>query len=119
MKRGVRSGVTLVELMVVILLLGFLTGVVGLTIGSTPQVGSLDPATVALLQARDSALRVGHPVTITLYHARRAHRATAYPDGRVLTDMHTSVDPLSGSVDGNAMTPADESYQRGAGDAER
>src|SRR5690242_17553113 len=98
--RGERQGVTLIELMVVILLLGLLAGVVGLTMGSTPSVGSLDPTTVAVLQARDSALRTGHPVTIAFSDEGSAHHATAYPDGRVITDALIGIDPLSGSVSG-------------------
>lgn len=73
-RSGARSGVTLFELMVVILLLGLLSGVVGLTMGSTPRVPSLDSTTVAVLQARDSALRTGHPVTIAFSHEPRAAR---------------------------------------------
>jgi prepilin-type N-terminal cleavage/methylation domain-containing protein len=119
MKRDVKNGVTLVELMVVILLLGLLAGVVGLTIGSTPQVRSLDPATAAVLQARDSALRTGHPVTIALYRESRADHATAYPDGRVLTDVPMDVDALSGSVNSDAMSPTSERHQREASNAER
>jgi len=98
---AVARGVTLVELLVVILLLGLLSGVVGLTLGSAPHARALDPATVAVLQARDSALRTGHPVTIPLFVDGRAHRTTAYPDGRVLTDAPVGivdVDELSGSA---------------------
>jgi type II secretory pathway pseudopilin PulG len=113
---------TLVELMVVILLLGLLSGVVGLTMGSTPQVASLDPTTVAVLQARDSALRTGHPVTIAFSHEGSAHHATAYPDGRVLTDAPLGIDPLSGSMSGSVSgsdTTGDAPTRRGESDAER
>jgi prepilin-type N-terminal cleavage/methylation domain-containing protein len=110
----VRIGVTLIELMVVIALLGLLAGVVGLTLGSAPRPTSLDPATVVVLQARDSALRAGHPVTISLSVAGRSHHATAYPDGRVLTDAPIGIDPLSGRA-----FFEDSSTQRGASNAER
>ncbi len=119
MRRVKRSGVTLVGLMVVILLLGLLSGVVGLTMGSTPRVPSLDPTTVAVLQARDSALRTGHPVTIAFSHEGSAHRATVYPDGRVVTDAALGIDPLSGSVTEDATSPMNAAMQRGANDAER
>lgn len=114
MRRVVRRGVTLVELMVVILLLGLLSSVVGLTMGSTPSVASLDPTTVAVLQARDSALRTGYRVTISITLEGRAHHATAYPDGRVITDAPVGIDPLSGSASSD-----NSSTQRGASDAER
>jgi hypothetical protein len=105
--------------MVVILLLGLLSGVVGLTMGSTPRVPSLDPTTVAVLQARDSALRTGHPVTIAFSHEGSAHRATAYPDGRVVTDATLGIDPLSGSVSGDAVPPMNAPTQGGASYGER
>ena len=114
MRRGVSRGVTLVELMVVILLLGLLSGVVGLTIGSTPRVPSLDLTTVAVMQARDSALRTGHRVTIPITVGGHFHRATAYPDGRVLSDAPLRIDALSGSI-----STEDEPTQGGASDAER
>ena len=118
-KRGVRCGVTLIELMVVILLLGLLAGVVGLTMGSTPSVASLDPTTVAVLQARDSALETGHPVTIALSMAGHTHHATAYPDGRVITEATIDIDLLSGSVGGDAAQPMNAPTQGGASDADR
>ncbi len=119
MMRGERSGVTLVELMVVILLLGLLSGVVGLTVGSTPRVSSLDPTTVAVLQVHDSALRSGYPVTIAFSYEGSTHRATAYPDGRVITDATIGIDPLSGSVSGDASSLANESTPQGASGVER
>ena len=109
---GTTHGITLIELLVVLALLGLLSGVVGLTLGSTPSVPALDPVTVVVLAARDSALRVGHPVTISVVVQGSAHRATAFPDGRVLTDAPLDIDPLSGSaslpsvVDGNAIRNA-------------
>jgi general secretion pathway protein H len=115
-RREKRRGVTLVELMVVILLLGLLSGVVGLSMGSRPRVPSLDPATVAVLQARDSALRTGHPVTIAFSHEGSAHHATAYPDGRVISDATIGIDPLSGSVSGDVASAMNAPVQGGASD---
>lgn len=114
MRKGTSRGVTLVELMVVILLLGLLAAVVGLGMGATPSMPSLDPVIVVVLQARDSALRTGHPVTIPLAPGGRSRSATAYPDGRVLTDAPIGIDPLSGSA-----TATDSSTRLGASDAER
>ena len=91
-------GITLVELLVVLLLLGLLSGVVGLTLGSAPRVTALDPIIVAVLAARDSALRSGHPITISVAVEGSAHCATAFPDGRVLTDAPLDIEALSGSV---------------------
>lgn len=91
-------GVTLVELLVVIMLMGLLAGVVGLTMNSTPGTAALDPATARVMAARDSALRTSHPVTIRLTVEQAAHYATAFPDGRVLTDAPLGIDALSGSA---------------------
>jgi type II secretory pathway pseudopilin PulG len=90
--------VTLVELLVVIVLMGLLAGVVGLTMNSTPGTVALDPVTTSVMAARDSALRTGHPVTIRITVRRAAHHATAFPDGRVLADAPLAIDALSGSA---------------------
>jgi type II secretory pathway pseudopilin PulG len=87
-----------VELLVVIVLMGLLAGVVGLTMNSTPGTTALDPVTASVMAARDSALRTGHPVTIHITTERDAHHATAFPDGRVLTDAPLGIDALSGSA---------------------
>jgi prepilin-type N-terminal cleavage/methylation domain-containing protein len=109
-------GITLVELIVTLALLGLLAGVVGLTLHTAPHVPALDPTTAQLLAARDSALRTGHPVTITLTVTRvaadardddgrpaaaiddAAAEATALPDGRIVASGTIPIDPLSGSV---------------------
>jgi len=90
--------VTLVELLVVLVLMGLLAGVVGLTMSSTPGTTALDPVTASVLAARDSSLRTGHPVTIRITVERDAYHATAFPDGRVLTDARLDIDALSGSA---------------------
>jgi prepilin-type N-terminal cleavage/methylation domain-containing protein len=91
-------GVTLMELLVVIVLMGLLAGVVGLTMNSTPGTAALDPSTARVMAARDSALRSGHPVTIRIAMEGSARYATAFPDGRVLTDAPLRIDALSGSA---------------------
>ncbi|MBX6332255.1 MAG: prepilin-type N-terminal cleavage/methylation domain-containing protein [Gemmatimonadaceae bacterium] len=112
----VPRGITLVELIVTLALLGLLAGVVGLTLRTTPHVPALDATTAQLLAARDSALRTGRPVTITLTGvsldagARHdddglaspanglAAQATALPDGRIVASGTIAIDPLSGSA---------------------
>lgn len=92
------QGVTLVELMVVLVLLGVLAGVVGLTLTAAPHPSAVDAATAAILAARDSAVRSGRAVTISVVVSEHVHDATALPDGRVITDAPAAIDPLSGSV---------------------
>jgi prepilin-type N-terminal cleavage/methylation domain-containing protein len=91
------AGVTLLELLVTLALLGLLAGVAGLTLRTVPAVPVLDAA-APVVAARDSALRNGYPVSITLIVAGRVYDATAFPDGRVLTDAPLDIDPLTGSV---------------------
>jgi prepilin-type N-terminal cleavage/methylation domain-containing protein len=117
MNRDARRGVTLVELLVVIVLMGLLAGVVGLTMNSTPGTVALDPVTASVMAARDSALRTGHPVTIHITTERDVHHATAFPDGRVLTDAPLDIDALSGSASRMRTDASPISTSRLDGDA--
>jgi prepilin-type N-terminal cleavage/methylation domain-containing protein len=90
-------GVTLVELLVVLVLLGLVAGVVGLTMHTAQPLAAIDPALSTIAAARDSAIRTGRSVTITL-EARDAQReVTAGPDGRVIADTALDIDPLTGA----------------------
>ena len=91
-----RPGVTLLELMVVLVLLSVLASVVVLAIRSTPRAQPLDRANRRVLAARDSALRLGHPVTVIVDVAGSQRAATALPDGRVLADSVLHFDELTG-----------------------
>jgi prepilin-type N-terminal cleavage/methylation domain-containing protein len=93
-----RGGVTIVELMVTLALIGLLAGVVGLALHSAPRGPSIDAPTARLVAARDSALRFGIAVTFALTVDGRAHIATALPDGRVVADSAFGVDALSGQA---------------------
>lgn len=82
-------GATLVELMVVLLLLGLVTGVTTVAIGSLKSRTAPEPAK-ALSQARAAAIRSGKAVTVK-------HDSGAVirflPDGRAIG---RGVDPLTG-----------------------
>jgi prepilin-type N-terminal cleavage/methylation domain-containing protein len=97
-RAGARRGVTLVELMVTLALIGLLAGVVGLTLHTAPRAPSIDAPTARLVAARDSALRLGVPVTIALTVDGHSHVATALPDGRVIADSAFAIDAMSGTV---------------------
>jgi prepilin-type N-terminal cleavage/methylation domain-containing protein len=92
------AGVTLIELLVTLTLLGLLAGVAGLTFRTLPAAPVLSANATRVVAARDSALRSGYPVNVTLLVTGRAYDATAFPDGRVLTDAPISIDPLTGVV---------------------
>jgi prepilin-type N-terminal cleavage/methylation domain-containing protein len=91
-----RSGVTLIELMVVLVLLSVLASVVVFAIRSTPRAQPHDQANSQVLAARDSALRTGHFVTVDVDVAGSQRVATAFPDGRVIADTALHFDELSG-----------------------
>jgi prepilin-type N-terminal cleavage/methylation domain-containing protein len=91
-----RPGVTLLELMVVLVLLSVLASVVVLAIRSIPRAQPLNQANRKVLAARDSALRFGHPVTVNVEVAGSQLVATAFPDGRLIADTALHFDELSG-----------------------
>ncbi|HWG53380.1 MAG TPA: prepilin-type N-terminal cleavage/methylation domain-containing protein [Gemmatimonadaceae bacterium] len=80
-------GVTLLELLVTLALLGLIAGVTGLSLRATPTSTPLTPTAARVAAARDAALRSGHPVTEMLRESTFVHSVTALPDGRVLTDL--------------------------------
>jgi len=90
-------GVTLVELLVVLVLLGLVAGVVGLTIHTAKPITVTDPTLAAIAAARDSAIRTGRSVTIILDVHDAQHEVTASPDGRVAADTALAIDPLNGA----------------------
>ena len=84
-------GVTLIEMMVVLVILGAMTGVAAATLGS------LRPPTMQgwksdVLRARDSAIRSGRPVVL---HTDSGYRALLLPDGRAVGG---GLDHLTGEV---------------------
>ena len=95
-------GVTLIELLVVLAVLAIMAAVVGLTVRPARAIRDVDAVHVQAAQARDSAVRSGHAVTITLTSDSQTVALTALPDGRVVADKRLAVDPLSG---GSNATP--------------
>lgn len=79
-----RQGMSLVELVVVLALLGVLYA----TVSASIPAGVRDPGitTRTLLDARRSAIREGRIVTRAWDDAGRTHRVTAFPTGLVLAD---------------------------------
>jgi len=94
----VPRGVTLVELLVVIVLLGLVAGVAGAAFRSWKAPASADPVTASVERARAEALASGRAVTVELRDpAGRVASATAFPDGAVVADgMARGIDRLSG-----------------------
>jgi len=95
----VQHGVTLVELLVVLALLGILSGVVGLTLRSAQPPATADPVRAAVALARDSSIRSGHAVSIVLATDSQPYDVTALPDGRIIGDKRLATDTLTGQDD--------------------
>ena len=91
-----RRGLTLIELMVVLVLLAILASVVGLSIRTAQPVSGLTPVEAQLAALRDSATRTGHAVSAQIATPSGLRDATAYPDGRLVADPEFNVNPLTG-----------------------
>ncbi len=86
-----RGGVTLIEMMVVLVLLGVLTGVAAAAFGSLRQPQHTGWESQAI-RARESAIRSGRPVVVS---GDSGYRAFMLPDGRA---VGPGLDPLTGEV---------------------
>lgn len=91
-----RLGVTLIELLVTLGLLGTMAGVVGLAISGATREPDVSEPTAHLTAARREALRSGKPISISLVLDGRTYAATALPDGSVRGDSIFDADPLTG-----------------------
>jgi len=105
-----RIGVTLIELLVALTLLGLMTAVVGVAIPRRDAPTAADEITRALSDARRAAIDSGHSVSITLLVGGTPRAATILPDGSVVADSGLAVDRLSGAG------PAAHAPHRGNGE---
>lgn len=91
-----RAGVTLAELMVVIVVLGVMAAVTAVAFARREPVAAAIPTLASISAARAESIRSGKPETIRLDAANSPSIATAYPDGRVITNASVVIDPLTG-----------------------
>jgi prepilin-type N-terminal cleavage/methylation domain-containing protein len=94
-----RSGVTLAELLVVIVILGLIAGIAIQGFASAPHAGDPQAGAVLerqLLSARSTALRTRQSVVIRIVDSAGAMSATALPDGSIIGDATLSRDRLTG-----------------------
>jgi hypothetical protein len=88
------------ELIVVIALLAIVMGVSVVTLRRARPPSVHERAIAQVMAARDSALRTGHAVSIVVEDsaagATHPLAATAFPDGRVISEAALNIDPLTG-----------------------
>jgi prepilin-type N-terminal cleavage/methylation domain-containing protein len=90
-----RNGFTLVELMVVLVLIGAIASMVGLSIRDVPpQVEN--SSTERLFAARQQALRAGTIIVVSLSDSANALVIAAQPDGSVIADSAAGIDRFTG-----------------------
>ena len=98
------AGVTLVELLVTIAIVGLLAGGGGRAVRRAPEPSEAERLLAAVSDARRTALRERRPVTIEIRLDGSARAATALPDGRVIADgavrRQLGIDMLTGVVVG-------------------
>jgi prepilin-type N-terminal cleavage/methylation domain-containing protein len=91
-----RRGMTLIEVIVVLAVLGIVAGLVApsLHLALPADAGHETQSAVAALRRR--ALESGRAADTLVEHGGRIRVLHALPDGRVLADTSFGIDPLSG-----------------------
>jgi prepilin-type N-terminal cleavage/methylation domain-containing protein len=92
-----RPGVTLVELIVALALLGLIAAVASIAIPSQHVHTASDDVTRTITDARQTAVASGHTATVTVTRNGAPHAVTALPDGAIIADSVLGIDPLSGA----------------------
>jgi Tfp pilus assembly protein FimT len=90
------AGVTVVELMVVLVLLGLMAAVVGLSWQRELTPMSIDAGVEKIAAARHQALSSGRAVRIAMMIEGHSVTVAALPDGRVIAPVELHVDVLTG-----------------------
>ncbi|HEY0014676.1 MAG TPA: prepilin-type N-terminal cleavage/methylation domain-containing protein [Longimicrobium sp.] len=92
-----RTGFTLVELMVVLVILGIMAGVAGLAARSLERTDPAAERAGTIADARRRALQTRRPVTLSVrMGGDSVGRLVAFPDGSVRGDSALGLDVLTG-----------------------
>jgi prepilin-type N-terminal cleavage/methylation domain-containing protein len=93
-----RNGVTLLELMVALALLGILTSIVGPALRPSAWTTEDTRAQLDIAALRRSAIETGMAVSAAVSTAGGSYELTALPDGSVIAHPGLRVDRLTGRV---------------------
>lgn len=96
------AGVTLIELIVALALIGIMAAVTGLAIRRMPEPDAAQQRADRIVHARREAIDGRRVVVFTLADTGAVRTATAFPDGRVVADSTVEIDPLTGRPDAAA-----------------
>lgn len=96
MRMALRPGLTLVELIAAIAILGLMAGIAGVAYRGAEPVSAPDEFTAAVSAARREAVRLRTPVTISIRADGQLRDATALPDGSVVIDAAGAIRVLEG-----------------------
>jgi prepilin-type N-terminal cleavage/methylation domain-containing protein len=83
-----RPGVTLIELIVVIVILAISITVVGVAARTTPALQGANSVAAAIALVRDSSVRTRRSVTSYVMFQDSVGAVTAFPDGRIIPDSN-------------------------------
>ena len=90
-----RSGLTLVELVVSVTLLGLIASVAGLALRRFTRPDPTDPA-IVIHDSLDAALSTGRSITLEFAINGQPALATINPDGSVVADSVLHIDRFTG-----------------------
>jgi len=93
-----RLGVTLVELIVVLAIVGLMAGVTTLAFRRADMTPRVAPWVSAIAAARRTAVDSDRTVSLTVRVGDNMYAATALPDGSVVADAALGIDRLTGEV---------------------
>ena len=93
-----RAGVSLLEVIVTLVVLGMLTAVVGLAWQRENVTANTASAASAVAAARRQALETGTTVTVRVDMHQAVHVITVTPDGRIRGGEPLRFDPLGGRL---------------------
>ena len=109
-----RAGVTLLELLVAIALIGMMAAIAGLGAPRAQLRTQNDAMRSALASARRAAIDSGVAVTRMISVHGVPHAMTALPDGSIVADSDLIVDRLSGGPPRLTTAPASAGRSAGA-----